>query len=214
MMLREKINLGIDVPAWFYREIKGIDPQLVFVFHKFQTLYDDVMNEYSGSFEDSRHNIHNELGQELWGYPLSNLRGAPVPDLHWHIWRYAWPHGYTHVVKLESREDGYLGILLSRLHLQAHATSARHYQRLKAEEDERQREKAQKDAESFKRDIDAENAPFYKRAMDNAMSGHLNPTNPTRDSIISYSNQKNRSRIIRPLDDTEGGLIIPDYLKR
>lgn len=205
---------GISVPAWFFHEIKGIDDKLEFVWHQFQTLYDDVMNIYTGTYEDSRHNIHNELGQELWGYPLSDHKGAPVPDLHWHLWRYAWPHGHTHVAKLESTQDGYLGILLSRLHLQAHAKSARHYQRLKAEAEEKQREKTQKEAESFKRDIDAENAPFYKRAMDNALSGHLNPTHPTKDQIISYPNQRNRSRIIRPLDDSEGGLVVPDYLKR
>lgn len=205
---------GIDLPAWFIHEIKGIDDKLEFIWHQYVTMYDDVMNSYSGTYEDSRHNIHNELGQELWGYPIGNLHGAPVPDLHWHIWRYAWPHGYTHVVKLESKESGYLGILLSRLHLQAHATSARHYQRLKAEEDEKQRLKSQKDIQDYKRDVDRENAPFYKKAMDNALSGHLNPTNPTKDQIISFPGQKNRSRIIRPLDDTEGGLIIPDYLKR
>jgi len=212
--MRRECVPGIDLPAWFFHEIKGIDDKLEFVWHQFKTLYDDVMNVYSGSFEDSRHNIHNEFGQELWGYPVSNLRGAPVPDLSWHLWRYAWPHGYTHVVKFESIEDSYLSLLLSRLHLQAHAGSARKYQRLKAQEEEARREKAQKDASDFKRDIDAENAPFYRKALDNALSGKLNPTNPTRDQIISYTGQRNRSRIIRPLDDREGGLVVPDYLKR
>lgn len=204
-------TIGLDFPAWFFYEIKGIDKNFEFVWHEFKTLYDDFMNKDTGSFEDSRYNIQNIFGKEVWGYPLTNSRGEPTRENKWHLWvKHSVLGGYYHVVKLESVEDSYLSLLLSRLHLQAHAGSARKYQRLKAEEEENRRLKAQKDVRDFKRDIDAENASFYKRAMDNAMSGHLNPTNPTRDSIISYSGQRNRSRIVTPLTDKQGGLITPD----
>lgn len=211
--MRRKLTPGIDLPAWFCSEIKGIDNKLTFVWHPFRTLYEDVMNEYSGSFEDSRHNIQNVLGQELWGFPLKDLKGAPIPDQTWHIWRHAWPHGFTHVVKVESKEDKYLAVLLERLHLQANM-NLRDYRKYKEAEDEAAREKEKKSTRDYLGDINKENAPFFRRAMENALSGKLNPTNPTKDSIISYPGQHNRSRIIRPLDDHEGGLIIPDHLKR
>jgi hypothetical protein len=191
-----------------------MDNQLEIVWHQFKTLYDDLMNTYSGSFEDSRHNIHQELGTELWGYPLCNREGAPDSDGSWHVWRLAWPHGYTHVVKIESTQDSYLNILLERLHLQATAPSPKAYQKKKAAEEQERRFGAQKNVQQYKRDVDAENAPFFKKAMDNALSGRLNPTNPTKDAIYSYKGQKNRSRIVRPLDDSEGGLVIPEHLKR
>jgi len=211
--MRRECTPGIDLPAWFCSEIKGIDDKLQFIWQPFRTLYEDVMNEYSGSFEDSRHNIHNELGQELWGYPLCDLRGTPIPDQTWHIWRHAWPHGFTHVIKIESTEDKYLAILLERLHLQANM-SLREYRKHRQTEDQEAKKKRQKDTQDYLENINHENAPFFKKAMENAMSGRLNPTNPTKDSIISYPGQKNRSRIIRPLDDSEGGLVIPDHLKR
>jgi len=207
--MKRKCIPGIDLPGWFYHEIKGIDNQLEFIWHKFRTLYDDIMNTYSGSFEDSRYYIHNELGQELWGFPLISNRGTPLLECAWHIWRRGWPHGYSHVVKIESLESRYLNVLLSRLHLQANASSARDYQKQKANEEEAKRLKEQKDIQEYKRDIDSENSSFFKKALENAQRGIINPTNPTKDSIISYSNQKNRSRIVRPLEDEEGGLIVP-----
>lgn len=211
--MRRECKPGVDLPAWFCKEIKGIDNKLIFVWQEFRTLYEDVMNTYSGEYEESRHCVHNELGQELWGSPLMGLRGVPIPDNHWHIWRLAWPHGYTHVVKLESTEDKYLAILLERMHLQANMT-LRAYEKKKEQDAIEEREREKKRNQDYLADINHENAAFFKKAMDNAMSGRLNPTNPTKDSIISYPGQKNRSRIIRPLDDTEGGLIIPDHLKR
>ena len=53
----------------------------------------------------------------------------------------------------------------------------------------------------------------FRKAMENFEHGITAPTNPMKESIISYAGQKNRSRIIRPLDDEEGGLVLPDYLK-
>ena len=211
--MRRMCKPGIDLPAWFYHDLKSIDSKLEFVWHEFRTLYDDVMNSYTGSFEESRYNIHNEFGQELWGYPLTNGQGNPIPEHSWHIWRQQWPHGLCHVMKIESTESGYLNVLLSRLHLQANSTP-RKYQRKMTEEAEEKRLKEQKQTKDLMADVQAANAGFLNKIKDNAARGLWKPTNPTKDAIYSFPGQKNRSRIIRPLEDHEGGLILPDDWKK
>jgi len=211
--MRRVCTPGIDLPAWFYHDLKGIDSKLEFVWQEFRTLYDDVMNSYTGSFEESRFNIHNELGQELWGFPLTDGHGNPIPENAWHIWRNQWPHGMCHVVKIENLDSGYLNILLSRLHLQANVP-ARKYQRRMAEEAEEKRLKEQKQTLDLMGDVQSANAGFFNKIKDNAARGLWAPTNPTRDQIISYPGQRNRSRIVRPLEDSEGGLVVPDHWKK
>ena len=168
--MRRVCKPGVDLPAWFYHDLKGIDSKLEFVWHEFRTLYDDVMNSYTGSFEESRYNIHNEFGQEFWGYPMTNGLGAPIPELSWHIWREQWPHGLCHVMKIESTEDGYLNVLLSRLHLQANSTPKK-YQRKMAEEAEEKRLKEQKDTQALMGDIQVANAGFLNKIKENAARG-------------------------------------------
>ena len=205
---------GIRVPAWFRNEIKGIDRELHLVYHPFRVLYDDVINGYNGSSEDPRFNIHMEHGHEVWGFVLTTSAGAPIPEHKYHIWRRQWPHGYCHVIRLDSLDEGHLSLLLSRLHLQANIASSKKYQRKLAEEAEEKRIKDQKATQDMMDDVQEENKWLLKKALENADRGIVNPTNPTKDQIISYPGQGNRSRIIRPLDDTEGGLIIPEHWRK
>ena len=46
--------------------------------------------------------------------------------------------------------------------------------------------------------------------MENFDRGVVAPTNPEKETIVSYGGQTNRSKIVRPLDDEEGGLIVPE----
>ena len=206
----KKVIPGIDLPGWFYYEALGIEKNVNFIFHEFRTLYEDTMNSYTGSLENPRFNIQSILGKEIWGYPLTDNKNNPIPENKWHIWIKVPIHGiYYHVAKIESIENGYLNVLLSRLHLQANMT-ARKYQRMMASEAEVERLKEQKRTEGLMSDVQKENSGFLNKVKDNAARGLWKPTNPTKDAIYSFSGQKNRSRIVRPLDDHEGGLILPE----
>lgn len=206
----KRFTPGLDLPAWFYSNIKGIDDKLHFVYHPYRVMWDDVINLYSGSLSDPRNYIHQEFGWENWGFVLTDNLGAPIPDAAWHIWRLADPYGWTHVIKVESKDPDYLTLLTDRLHLQAvyKNKSAKAWRDKVLQDQEDQQEKDFKKQEEKFNGVRDENSWLTKKAMENMERGHINPTNPQHESIVSYPGQQNRSRIIRPLEDREGGIIL------
>jgi hypothetical protein len=143
---------------------------------------------------------------------MRNSDGSPRVDESWHVWRHCWPYGWAHVVKVESKEPEYLALLTRRLYLQANVQEKygdKEYRKRLEEANEEEQEKEQKKTQELFDAVQDENAWLLKAAMENFASGKVAPTNPTKDSIISYPGQENRSRIVRPLEDEEGGLIIP-----
>ncbi len=111
---------GVDLPCWFYEGIKAVDSNLYFVWHHWRVLYDDVMNQYTGSLDDPRFNIvwKPEYGnEEIWGYPLTDNEGNPIPENRWHIWRLCDPHGWCHVCDVKDTDAKYLSKLLSLIHI-------------------------------------------------------------------------------------------------
>ena len=110
---------GKDLPSWFMDSLKAIDEKLFIVYHPFAMIWDDMMNQYVGELEDPRFTIHREHGEEVWGFVTTYGDGAPIPEGAWHVWRLCEPHGWAHVVRVESKEGEYLKILTDRLHLQA-----------------------------------------------------------------------------------------------
>ena len=205
--------LGIDLPREFIEDLQSIDPDLYPVWHPYRVLWDNVINEDSGELEDPRYTVHSMYGEMNFGFVLTDGEGKPIEDGSWHIWRWCYPHGVAHIIKLESREPGYLRLFLKRMMIQAQWTNKygfRAYNRLLDQVREEDRTQLMKDRQSLFDATQEENSWLMKRAIDNAASGHMAPTNPTKDSIISYPGQTNRSRIITPLDDTEGGLYVPE----
>ena len=175
-------------------------------------MWDDIINEYVGSMEDPRFTIHYEHGCENWGFVLTDGDGAPIPEGSWHIWRLCEP-GWAHIMKIEDKHDYYLKLLIRRLDLQARWSDkygAKSWNRKQAVDADEIKERKQAQHQELFDAVQDENSWLMKKAMENFERGHSAPTNPTKDSIISYPNQTNRSRIVRPLDDTEGGLIIPE----
>jgi len=205
--------LGIDLPREFIEDIQSIDPDLYPVFHPYRVLWDIIINEDSGELEDPRYTVNHEYGEMNFGFVLTDGTGKPLEDGSWHIWRWCYPHGVAHIIKLESLEPDYLRLVVKRLFIQAQWTNKygfRSYNRLLDKVREEDRTQLMKDRQALFDATQEENRWLMKRAIDNAASGNINPTNPTKDSIISYPGQSNRSRIVRPLDDKEGGLYIPE----
>ncbi len=213
---RREFRPGKDLPSWFHKDIKALDKYLYFVWHPYKVLYDDVMTPYSGSLDDPRFSIHQEHGVEVWGYPMTHGDNSPIREEKWHLWRLCKPHGWCHVSNVASPDAEYLNLLLKRLYRQAKIRDVgrREWMRLEQEEQERRMVKQQDEANDLFEAVQDENKWFMKRAMENFDRGITAPSNPTKSQIISYPGQNNRSRIIRPLDDTEGGLIIPEDWKK
>jgi hypothetical protein len=207
-----RLSLGLDLPAWFYDNIKAIDQKLYFVHHPYRVLWDDVINTYSGSLSDPRNYIHQEFGWENWGYVLTDGKGAPIEDGAWHLWRLADPFGWAHVIKIDSKDPDYLTLLTDRLHLQAvyKNKSIKAWRDKQMQDEQDRQEKSFKDREAKFNDVRDENSWLTRKAMENLDRGVINSSNPQHGQIISYPGQKNRSTIRRGVTDEEAGLITPD----
>lgn len=208
-----KCVLGIDVPREFYDELRQIDENFYLVFHAYRVLWDSIINSDVGELEDPRYQIHYKYGELNFGFVLTDGEGRPIEDGSWHIWRLCDPYGWAHIVKLESRDPDYLKLIVDRLNLQACWTNKygfRSYNKLLDNVEQSHREQLKKDREELFNAVHTENKWLLDKAADNMLSGKVNPTNPTRDQVISYPGQANRSRIVRPLDDHEGGLYLPE----
>jgi len=207
-----KCALGIDLPSEFYDELRRIDKDLYPVHHPYRVLWDSIINSDAGELEDPRYQINYNYSELNFGFVLTDSDGRPIEDGSWHVWRLCDPYGWAHVIKLESREPEYLRLVVDRLYLQACWTNRYgflSYNRLLDSVDVEHRKKLQDDRQELFEATQDENSWLMNKAMDNFARGDTAPTNPTKDSIVSYPGQVNRSRIVRPLDDEEGGLIVP-----
>ena len=210
-------ELGLDLPAEFIANLRGLDSQLYPVFHPYRILWDDMVNTYLGPIDDPRYpmveNSHR-MGQLVMGHVLSDGAGNPTPDGTWHIWRWCEPAtAWAHIINIDSRDRQYLNLLVERLWLQDQYNNKyghRGYQRMMEEADLAQRAKIQDDKQALMDDISKANSAMLSRVRENYMSGKVDATNPQHESIISYPGQGNKSRIVRPLEDREGGLVLPD----
>jgi hypothetical protein len=189
--------------------LKAIDSKLYIVYHPFATIWDDMMNQYEGELEDPRFTIHREHGEEVWGFVTTDGDGAPIPECAWHVWRLCEPHGWAHVVRVESKEGGYLELLVNRLNIQANFRERYGdiaWNRNTRFEDEEAQIKAQNAHQEMFEAVQEENAWLTRTARDNMARGVTAPTNPMKETITSYAGQKNRSRLSRPLRDEDVGL--------
>lgn len=209
--LRHKILLpGLHLPSDFISEIKGIDDHLHFVFHPYRVQYDDLMNKYYGSLEDPRWTIHQEHGEEVWGWIMTMPDGSPIPDMTWHIWQLRLDVGWSHVANIPEVNSSALNTIVNRLGREK-LFKAKHgalawNQQMRKEDEERQA-KAQDAHDQRFADIQRENRGLTKRAMENLERGVVAPTRPQKDIIMSGANITHRSRIVRDLTDKEGGLV-------
>ena len=202
----KKLDTGLDLPAWFYDEIKSVDRNLHFVWHKYRLQYDDLMNNYYGSLEDPRWVINDEG----WGWVLTDNMKVPIPENKWHIWSLAKDYGWCHVSNIASTEPEHLYRIVTRLGKEkaykAMYGALEWNHRLRKDEEEREA-KAQDAKDQQFQDIQKENSWLTRKAMENLDRGITAPSRPTKDIISSYSGQTNRSKITRPITDKEGGLI-------
>jgi hypothetical protein len=189
--------------------LKSIDEKLYIVYHPFALIWDDMMNQYSGSSEDPRFTIHREHGEECWGFVTTDGDGAPIPEGAWHVWRLCEPHGWAHIVRVDSKNDEYLRLMLERLHIQARFRDRygdiawnRH---MDMEQQLAQQARQKASDEGFEA-VQEENAWLTRNARDNMARGITAPTNPTVEKVISYPGQKNKTATSRPLDDSDVGL--------
>lgn len=221
---------GLSLPCSFIDQIQAIDKDIYPIWHSYRVLWDDFMNKYSGSLEDPRFTINQHPGfegQEIWGFPLMGRTNEPIDAGAWHLWRLSRNAGaWNHIVKLDSNpvpESGtkedlpcprpdpeYLQMVVNRLYVQANYRDK--YGDLawnqKVREDEAaEKAKRMQQEESQFADVQKENKWLLKKAMENFEMGNVAATNPTKEIITSFSGQKNRTKIIRPLTDREGGLI-------
>lgn len=202
---------GLDLPAEFYYGIKGIDSKLYFIYHEIETLYEDVMTNYSQKIDNPSWNIHCDAnGKEIWGYPLTLPDGSYKFENRWHLWSLTPDIGWSHVSNVASEEPSHLNRIINRLGKEklykARYGAFEWNHKLRQDNEEREAQlQAAKDGQ-FK-DIQGENKAFTKKAMENLGRGITAPTNPTREIITSYKGQGNRTKIVRPLTDKEGGLV-------
>jgi hypothetical protein len=208
-----KCELGVDLPATFMSRLKSIDPHFYPVFHPYRVLWDSIINEYSGPLDDPRYQIKREYCELNFGFVLTNGQGEPSPDGTWHIWRWCEPaSGWAHIINIDSRDPEYLNFLVERIWLQAQYNDqfGRGYQRKLEEADLERRDKLMADRDDMMREISKANSGMLGRAAENFGRGITQATNPTKEIITSFSGQSNKSKIVRPITDREGGLILPE----
>ncbi len=197
------------MPSWFMDDLKSLDTKLYIVWHPFAMIWDDMMNQYEGELEDPRFTIHREHGEEVWGFVTTNGRGEPTPECAWHVWRLCEPHGWAHIVRIDSKHQEYLSLMVNRLHIQAEFRNKYGdiaWNRNTRFEDEEAQRKAQDDHQEAFEAVQEENLWLTRNARENMSRGITAPTNPTIEKIISYPGQKNRTATSRPLEDADVGL--------
>lgn len=206
---------GKDLPSWFMDNLKSIDEKLYIVWHPFRMIWDNLMNQYEGELLDPRFCIHREHGEEVWGFVTTKGDGSPIPECAWHVWRLAEPHGWCHVVRIESKHSEYLQLMINRLHLQAkyrdrYGNIA--WNRKTRSDDEGSQRKAQDLHQEGFEAVQEENSWLTRNARENMSRGITAPTNPQKETIASFAGQTHRSRLSRPLEDEDVGLKSIDDL--
>ena len=209
-----KLHLGVDIPAEFYADIRGIDSTLHFVYHEVETLYEELMNQYTRKLEDPSWNIHcDALGKEMWGYPLTLPDGSYKLENKWHIWQLNLDHGWNHVSNIDSTEPSHLIRIVNRLGKEklykAKYGAIGWNHRMRQDDEDREARLQDAKDQQFK-DIQAENKWLTRKAMENLERGVTAPSRPQKEIITSYANQGNRTKIVRDITDREGGLVTLD----
>ena len=208
-----KCELGVDLPAGFMHRMRSIDKDFYPVFHPYRVLWDSVINEYSGPLEAPRYQIKYEYSELNFGFVLTDGQGNPSPDGSWHIWRWCEPAGgWAHIINIDSKDPEYLNFLVERIWLQAQFNDrfGTGYQRKLEEADLERRDKMMADRDDLMNEIGKANSGMFGRAAENMARGITAPTAPTKEIITSFSGQSNKSKIVRPITDREGGLILPE----
>jgi len=208
-----KCGIGVDLPAAFISELRGLDEHLYPVYHAHQLLWDNIINDYSGSLEDPRYVIEPKYGDLNFGFVLTDPQGRPRDDGHWHIWRLCRGYGWAHVVKLEVNDDPiYLSLVVKSLWLQDQHMKKykfRGYSKYLEDLDIARRHKMIEEGRDLQNEIGKTNSTIMSRVMDNFSRKITAPTRPKKDIIVSGAGLSNRSKITREITDREGGLILP-----
>lgn len=215
-----KCELGIDLPSQFVHDLQSLDSNLYPIFHPYRILWDDFVNEYLGPLEDPRYPIaenSHRAGELVMGHVLSNGQGVPTPDGNWHIWRFSEPaRAWSHVIAVESKDQVYQRLLVRRLWLQSMFNDRfghRGYQRMMEQADLDERAKMQADKIDLMNDISKANQSMMSRVRDNFEHGRTEPTRPMKETIMSGAGLTNKSRMVRPLSDEEGGIDLPENMR-
>jgi len=199
---------GDDLPEMFHYHLKALDYDLYCVWHPYRCLWDDVMNKYYGSLEDPRYQIQESFGQEVWGWAVTDGKGAPILDETWHVWRLS-QVGWHHIIQIKSKEPQYLNRVLESIWEQklVEKYGRKAIIRMKEEQAEAAMEKTNQQKTQAFEDLQKENKSAFRKAMENYERGYIEATDQTVDIITSYSGQGNRSRITRPSTDEDGGIV-------
>ena len=206
-----KVISGIDFPAQFLCDLRGIDPDFYLIWHPYQTLWDMVINEGMGTEESPRYQIHEQYSQLCFGYVMRNrTNSGPAPDNTWHLWRLARPHGWCHVMRLQDPKNAdYMTLVANVLHKQKQLLDRlgpKGIVQTEAIANEQAREKAMAEKDEMYKLWQLENRWLLRKAMDNMARGVLNSPEPTRDVIMSGPGLSHRSKIVRPITEREGGI--------
>lgn len=213
-------EMGVDLSAHFLHDLRSLDDQLYVIWHPYQILWDDMVNDYTGSLEDPRYYIgvnSARAGELVMGHILTNGQDIPTPDGNWHVWRWCEPaSAWAHVIAIESKDQMYQQLLIRRLWLQARYNDRyghRGYQNMMEQADLDERAKMQADKVDLMNDISKANQSMMSRVRDNFEHGRTDPTNPMKETITSYAGQLNKSKTVRPLTDKEGGIDLPEDIE-
>ena len=184
---------GHDLPRWFYDGLRAIDKNLYFVWHPWNTTYDDFMTQYTGTLADPRFSIHEEHGHEVWGWVLTDNKNQPLPDNTWHIWRLS-DVGWCHIINIQSKDPDHLKLILDRIHLQAEIQKKgiMAWNKYMREEREKREEAERIQKDLLFQDVNKENKWLLDRAYENFERGITAPTRPQKESIFSYHGQGKR----------------------
>jgi hypothetical protein len=183
------------------------------VFHQYKVLYESVVtNDYAGELDNPRYEINRQHGYLNFGFVLTDGKGTPSPDGHWHVWRLCRPHGWAHVFDIQTKDQVYLNRFLRLLWLQGQYNDkfkTRGYSRMLEELDIEKRKKLQDEEQEMFGEIQNANSELMSRAKQNMMSGIMNKPAPQKEIIMSSSGLSKRGKIVRDATDREGGIIIP-----
>ena len=202
---------GLDLPSWFYYGLKAVDNDFHLVYHPYEVMWETIINQYEGELEDPRLTIHRQFGEMVFGHVFTHgITGVPTPDHSWHIWRYCDPHGWAHILKIESGHGHYLKLALNRIYLQGRFTDrygARAWTHKLGDDEDARTVKMQDDKEEIFQAVNDENSWLLDKAADNFSRGFTQPTNPQKEMIFSTPGVMKRTKTSRPLSDEEGGLV-------
>lgn len=210
-------EMGVDLPAQFLHDLRSLDDQLYVIWHPYRILWDDMVNDYQGEIIDPRYHIgvnSARCGELVMGHVLTNGQDVPTPDGNWHVWRWCEPaSAWAHVIAIESKDPMYQRLLVKRLWLQAMYNDkfgAKGYQKLMEQADLDEREKLQNEKSDLMNEISKANSGMMSKVRDNFEHGRTEATRPMKETIVSAPGLSNKSKMVRPATDREGGMVLPE----